>query len=97
MKVFTTTRSFFNFGKKASKAVLFDGDTQLKIDRYRGQTEDFLQNVSKYEEYLDGTPVNKISPIEGKCTPEGTRRFVEKAMKNDIPQRNFRKPILEDQ
>ena len=85
MKVFRTTRSFFNFGKKSSKAVLFDGDTQLKIDRYRGETEDFLQNVSKYEEYLDGIPLSALSPIEGKCTPEGTRRYVERAKAKDIP------------
>jgi hypothetical protein len=52
--------------------------------------------VSKYEEYLDGISLSPISPIEGKCTPEGTRRYVERAKKNDIPTRNFRKPILED-
>lgn len=57
-----------------------------------------MQNVSKYEEYLDGVPLNEDSQLlEGKCTPEGTRRFVERALKNDIPSRNFRKPILEGQ
>lgn len=41
------SRSFFNFGKKQppSRAFIFDSDQQLQIDKYRGETEDFLEKV----------------------------------------------------
>ena len=79
---------FFNF-RKDSKAVLIDSDTALKIDRYRGQTDDFLQNIDKYElEYLDDMPRNQFSNlevlegealIEGRCTHQGSKRFAQRA------------------
>jgi len=42
------TRSFWG----RTQARLVDNETELKIDRYRGQIEDFVQNFDKFEEYL---------------------------------------------
>ena len=53
-KIIGKRRIFNIFGSKStSKSVLISSDTQLKIDRYRGNTEDFLDNVNKYEQYLE--------------------------------------------
>ena len=39
---------------------------------------------------------NIMNLIEGKCTGEGTLRYVQRSTKDkNIPLRNFRKPILE--
>lgn len=55
MNKFVGKRRIFNIfaSKSTSKSVLISQDTQLKIDRYRGNTEDFLDSVNKYEEYLE--------------------------------------------
>lgn len=90
--------------QSASKPQLFDKDMQMKIDRYRGNIDDFLQNTKAYEAYLAGrdpdydfdffSDIEVEGLIPGNCTAEGTQRFVEKAVGLGIPKRNFRKPII---
>lgn len=61
-----------------------------------------MDNYDQFERYLRAdnfleNPIKLGEKIEGKCTPEGTRRFVERGFtEKDIPKRNFRKPILEE-
>lgn len=70
------------------------------MGQYRGNVDDFLNNVGVYEDYLDGNGDvgDRSQLIAGKCTPKGTLDFLEDATKNKgIPKRNFRRPLLADE
>ena len=67
--------------------------------QYRGKIEDFNRNAKRFELYLQGKEAPEVSIdqrsfIEGKCTPEGTLRYRERAIANQgILAKNIRKTL----
>ncbi|CDW78225.1 UNKNOWN [Stylonychia lemnae] len=74
---------FWGSKQPQMQAKLIDSEQELKIDRYRGQLQDFIQNFEKFEEYLEDTQnkfdLKKDVPVQGFCTVEGTQRFKQRA------------------
>ena len=93
------SKQFF-WGSKATQShILIDKDEEMKIMQYQGRIEDFSQNAKRFEMYLQGKEASEMtieskSLIEGRCTPEGTLRYKERAVgRKGIPAKNFRKPF----
>ena len=73
-------------------------DEELAIMRYRGSIDCFNENVHKFESHMlnkeppPAVTIDSMELIKGKCTPEGTLRFKERAVKRlGIPSKNFRR------
>lgn len=59
-----------------------DSSLRRKFDPLKGRVEDFLKNISVYEEWLDDSLDNYFlskDTIKGHATSEGTERYIDRS------------------